>query len=220
MRNVKRGVEPHGELREELKKLLSKHLVTARRGIDEIWGEVARKSRQHEGEHAAVVAAAKNADRTMPKGRAMGPESPEAQLEVLEDLARDVHGDDEAARQAYLERIRDLPHVIESVDWAGNTFLDIKHLPGKVIIRLNTRHRFYREMWEPLKAISDSDASAVTGAEAVQAARRSIEALTLLLIAYGKAESMDENPGERYGDLTSYWGQFLSTLMTKVKGVI
>ena len=60
----------------------------------------------------------------------------------------------------------------------------------------------------------------VSGADAVKAARRTIEALTLLLIAYGKAESMHENPHDQYGELRSFWGQFLSSLMGKVKDVI
>ncbi len=53
-----------------------------------------------------------------------------------------------------------------------------------------------------------------------ESAKRTIEALTLLIIAYGKAESMDENPRERYGDLRIYWGQFSESLMGKVKDII
>jgi hypothetical protein len=99
-------------------------------------------------------------------------------------------------------------------------FIDIEHLNGQVIIRLNTRHRFYREMWEPIRSIAQRTPGGVSGDEAVRAAKRTIEALTLLLIAYGKAESMDENPRERYGDLRSYWGQFADSLMGKVKDVM
>ena len=41
-----------------------------------------------------------------------------------------------------------------------------------------------------------------------------------MLVAYGKAESMNENPHEQYGELRSYWGMFLDSLMGKVKDVI
>jgi hypothetical protein len=75
-------------------------------------------------------------------------------------------------------------------------------------------------VWQPLKSISELDAGAVSAGEAISICKRAIEALTLLMIAYGKAESMDENPDEKYRDLTTYWGQFLNTLMTKVKNVI
>jgi len=118
-----------------------------------------------------------------------------------------------------LNRIKDLPFVVESVDFPGTNFIDVQHLSGKVIIRLNTRHRFYREMWEPLKAVADRAAGGASDDEAVRVARRTIEALSSLLIAYGKAESMDEKPHEQYGDLRSYWGQFLDTLLGKVKNV-
>jgi len=221
VRNVKRGVEPHGELRDKIRVLLSRHLRLARKAIEEAWGKASREDQQHLGEHAGVAAAAKEADRVMPKGRATGPESEQEQQQILDDLASDVvKGDDEKAKQDYLRKIEDQPFVIESVDWAGPTFIDIKHLPGKVIIRLNTRHRFYREMWEPLKSIAQRDAGSVSGEEAVKACRRTIEALTLLLIAFGKAESMDDNPDEKYSDLTHFWGQFLDTLLCKVKGII
>ena len=89
-----------------------------------------------------------------------------------------------------------------------------------MIIRLNTRHRFYRELWEPIQQIAQLDPGTVSGDQAVRAARRTIEALTLLVIAYGKAESMDDNPRGHFTDLRSYWGQFLDTLLGKVKGVV
>ena len=41
-----------------------------------------------------------------------------------------------------------------------------------------------------------------------------------MLIAYGKSESMDADPRESYGDLRMYWGQFLDSLMSKVKNVV
>ncbi len=221
VRNVKRGVEPHGELREKLRKLLEKHIKSARVMIQEAWGKAAADERDNFGEHAAVTTAAKEVNRVMPKGRAAGPASKEEEEQILDDLAADVVGrGDEAEKQKYLENIKDLPFVVESVDSPGKMFIDVKHISNKVIIRLNTRHRFYREMWEPLREIAQRDAGSVSGDDAVKAARRTIEALTLLLIAYGKAESMDSDPVERYSDLTSYWGQFLDTMMTKVKGVI
>jgi hypothetical protein len=60
----------------------------------------------------------------------------------------------------------------------------------------------------------------VSGDEAVRTARRTIEALTLMVIAYGRAESQDDNPHERYMELRNYWGQFLDSLMGKVKDVL
>jgi hypothetical protein len=41
-----------------------------------------------------------------------------------------------------------------------------------------------------------------------------------MVIAYGRAESQDDNPHERYMELRNYWGQFLDSLMGKVKNVL
>ena len=74
IRNVKRGVEPHGELREKIRGILSKYVMTARKEIEEVWGAAAREDVATRGEHSSVLSAAKDADRTLPKGRAKGPD--------------------------------------------------------------------------------------------------------------------------------------------------
>ncbi|MDZ7966593.1 MAG: ATP-binding protein [Nostoc sp. DedSLP03] len=220
VRNVKRGVEPHDELRAKIFTLLKKYVREARAILDEIRGEFVRENQTHQGEHIPIVKATKKANRTLPKSRAKGPGDQIEQERIKRDLAKDVIGDDKKAQEEYLESIKDLPFVIESVDFPGNTFIDIQHLNGQVVIRLNTRHRFYREMWEPIRSIAERSPGGVSSDEAIRTAKRTIEALTLLIIAYGKAESMDENPRERYGDLRIYWGQFTESLMGKVKDII
>ena len=220
IRNVKRGVEPHGELRVKLRNLLKRHTVTARKLLDEAWGQIARESKDTDGENTEIVKEVQHADKTMPKGQASGPSTEEEADQILEDLAKDTgHAESEEEKKAYIESIKALPFVLESVDFPGNMFLDIKHLSGKVIIRVNTRHRFYRETWEPLRKIAQSGAGSISGEEAVQTARRASEALALMVFAYGKAQSMHEEPGI-YDDLTQYWGQFLDTLMGKIKDVL
>lgn len=220
VRNVKRGVEPHDELRTKIREILRKYIPEARHKLDELWGEAARKSEQHKGEHTPILQATKQVNKKLPKSRAKGPSDQEEQKRILEDLARDAVGSDESKQKEYQEQIKDLPFVIESIDFPGNTFIDIEHLNGQVFIRINTRHRFYREMWEPIRSIAERTPGSVSGDEAVRTARRTIEALTLLLIAYGKAESMNDRPRESYGDLRTLWGQFLESLMRDVKGVV
>lgn len=219
IRNVKRGVEPHGELRDRIRELLQRAVPQARKKIDEMWGEIARAEIENDGEHAAVIAAVKDVDLLMPKGRAEETAKPEDVDRVLSDLASDLGYDKEEDRREYLERIRSLPFVLESVSFPGNTFISTQHVRGQVIIRLNTRHPFYRDMWTPIRELAEREPGAVSGEEATHAARRALEALQLLVIAYAKAESMDVNPSERYDDLTMYWGQFLATLMNKIKDV-
>lgn len=220
VRNVKRGVEPHGELRAKMRKVLAKAIAEAREKLQQHWGEVERRSSEREGEHSTITTAVKEADRTMPKGRAKGPEEESEKRRAFEELAEDLGKTDEKEKQDYYEKVKDLPFVVESVSFPGTVFLDIQHIDGQVIIRLNTRHRFYRDLWEPLKQMAEAPAGIISGADAVRTANRTIEALSLLIVAYGKAESMHENPREQYGDLRGYWGQFLETLMGKVKNVL
>jgi hypothetical protein len=223
VRNVKRGVEPHGELRDKLRAILARYHNSAREEIENHWGAVAKKAKTHKGEHTQLEEAVKNADRTMPKSRAKGPESEKDRGLLIEDLLRDVGITEENEREKYLEKIKDLPFVVESVDYPGTSFIELQHLGGEVgqvIIRMNTRHRFYRDLWEPIRAIAEADASVISQEVAKQTARRTLEALSLLVVAYAKAESMHDSPDDQYRDLRSYWGQFLDTLLGKVKNVI
>ncbi|MFT3856568.1 MAG: ATP-binding protein [Aquabacterium sp.] len=220
IRNVKRGVEPHGELREKLRELLKKHIPTARKLIDDAWGEASRQQHEASGEHSAILGAVKDVNVTMPKPRVEPQPGTPGPEDALKELAEDAGFTKPEEQQKYIEDKRQLPFVIESVSFPGNIFLSTTHVADQVIIRLNTRHPFYREMWEPLKAISQRDPGTVSGDEAVKAARRSIEAMSLLLVAYGKAESMHPNPVDQYQDLTQFWGQFLGTLLNKVKDVL
>lgn len=220
VRHVKRGVEPVDDLRSEIRKRLEKYLPEARKQLDERWGQEARKDQQTTGEHTPIEDAVKDANRTLPKGRVQETPDEEEHEHALEDLASDVGKTDPDDKGEYIDRVRELPFVVESVDFPGSLFIDIQHFSNQVVIRLNTRHRFYRELWEPIKEIAELDPGLVSGEQAVNTARRTIEALSLLIVAYGKAESMDGNPNEHFGDLRMFWGQFLDTLLGKVKDVV
>lgn len=218
VRNVKRGVEPHGELRDKLRDVLKKYLPQARKKLDERWGLEARREREHTGEHGAILEAVADVDRILPGSHL--PPAPEQDLvKELKDLAKDTgHDNSEEELKSYVDRMKELPFVLQSVEYPGKQFIDVRLLGNKVIIRLNTRHRFYREMWQPLREISEMDAGAVSGDDAVKAARRAVEGLTLMVVAYGKALSMTSKPDE-YDDLTDDWGRFIDTLMGKIKDV-
>ena len=219
VRNVKRGVEPHGELRDKLREWLKIYLVQARKKLTDRWDEMNKKDKGRHGEHNPVVSVAAEVDSLMPGSRLPPAADDELQNE-LEDLARDTgHDHSSEEREDYIERVRSLPYVLESVDFPGKQFIDVRLFGNKIFIRLNTRHRFYRELWQPLTQIAYMDAGAVSGDDAVRASRRAVEGLTLMVIAYGKAMSMSTNPNE-FDDFTADWGRFIDTLMGKVKDVI
>ncbi len=220
VRNVKRGVEPHEELRTEIRKLLHRYIPLARKKLNDFWGEAARASQEHEGEYFAILTKVDRVNRTLPKSRVRGPDREDEERQILEDLANDVGKTDEQERQEYLAQIREMPYVFEPVNFPGTNFIDIEHLSRQTIIRLNTRHRFYREVWSPIREIADALPGTVSEMQASQLARRTIDALTLCITAYAKAESMHEYPSTEYKDLRTYWGQFLDTLLNRIRDTV
>lgn len=218
VRNVKRGVEPHGELRNRLRELLRRYIPAARQRIEDVWGHRAREEQETTGKHDAITSAVKAVVKLLPASRVEAvPE--EEQEQELEQLADDLGIEEEDARQRFVEEKKDLPVIFESVNFPGTNFLDLRHLGEQVIIRLNTRHRFYRELWEPISEVALSP-NPPSPEEAARLARRTIEALSLLLIAYAKAETMHPDPHGQYDDLRNYWGHFLDTLLGKIKNTI
>lgn len=218
VRNVKRGVEPHGDLRALLRAQLAKWIPQAREILQNMWGEATRKSQEADGEHDQLLQQVKKADRTLPKSKAAGP-GPDAERKILEQLAKDMGHDKPDDQTKYLKKISDLPFVVETVDFPGMSFIDIQHLSHQIIVRLNVRHPFYQELWQPIRAIADAPPGSVSGDEATRTARRTMEALALLIIAYAKAESMDPDPS-KFMELRDQWGMFLRSLMGKVKDVL
>ena len=217
VRNVKRGVEPHGDLRTIIRTQLKKWIPQARDEIQNLWGAAARKTQEADGEHADLLEAVRKIDRTLPKGK-IRPE-PDREDEILNKLAEDTGHVEPDAKAAYLNRIAELPYVVETVDFPGMSFIDIQHLSHQIIVRLNLRHPFYQELWKPISDIASAPSGSVSGDEATRTARRTKEALTLLVIAYAKAESMDADPAS-FVELRDDWGKFLRSLMGKIKDVL
>lgn len=173
VRNVKRGVEPHGELRARIRDVLRRYIKTTRQKIQERWGAVENLDKGRTGKFGPTMDRVKEADAKMPKGPRHDVD-PEKERQAFADLARDTGHESEDDKKAYLERIRSLPFVLETVDFPGKQFIDVQHIGDKVIIRLNTRHRFYRELWSPLERIAEMSPGSVSGEDATASARRAV----------------------------------------------
>ncbi|MEU3077079.1 ATP-binding protein [Streptomyces laurentii] len=219
VRNVKRGAVPADELRKTLDTIAKSVIPKAREEIQRVWGVEARKDAVKSGENAPIARAVREADRTMPKSRVKHVPTPEQREKEYEYLAKDAgRGSSQEEKEAYVQEIKDLPFVIETVDFPGDQLFQLTHLGDQTIIRLNERHGFYREMYEPLQVLAkDSTANASSTAAT---ARRAIEAIVLLLVAYAKAEAMHETPIDQYGELRKWWGGFTEQYLTKIKDVL
>ncbi|MFE1319063.1 ATP-binding protein [Kitasatospora phosalacinea] len=218
VRNVKRGAVPSDGLRRTLKNIANNVIPGVREEIDRIWGQADRETAKNSGEHNSLAHAIKAADRTMPKARAK-PNLTKAQVaREYDNLAKDAGRDkSEEEKAAYVQEIKELPFVIETVDIPGDDLFQLTHLEGQTIIRLNERHVFYQELYEPLRALSKEQ----NGLSEVPAtARRAVQAITLLLVAYAKAESMHETPVDQYKELRKWWGTFTDQYLTKISHIL
>ncbi|MFC5247362.1 ATP-binding protein [Streptomyces nigrescens] len=218
VRHVKRGAEPHAELRDQLRKELKKPLKTARKILAERWQEADRDGRKHLGEHRDVSDVASRKASELP-ALPVAPRVVTDPVQAFEDLARDVLGPAAQAEEKaeFIARERNRPFILKTVDVPGQEFIDITHLAGQQIVRLNARHRFYQDTWVPLTELVDAKPGTLGAEEIRRRAHRVLDALSLMLLAYARAEAMDPSSDARYGQLRGYWGMFLHTLMSTGK---
>jgi hypothetical protein len=205
------------KLRGELRKWLERPVKAARVQIRDHWTEVKTEDAQKkEKAHQEAIRAASEAakDKTSPEGQAGRTLSPEDErriiAEVLEDLGVDAGTDEAAGIHADIQE--DVFMVIDS-GWPGKEMIDIDHLNGRAIVRLNHRHPFMREVYDPLgQAESGTD---FTVGELKDLAREVKRGLDILILAYAKAENMHKDPTV-YDNLRSYWGQFTQDYLRKL----
>jgi hypothetical protein len=219
VRNVKRGAEPVSKLRNDLKKVLKKPIEAARRDIREYWGEVEQEERTATGdEHLPAHAAVDEFDQTAPSGKAKLDATQEEVRQALDEVLADMGLD--PADPASVEKAKWMKESFERraitiVDgqWPGKDLVDIRHLHGKAIVRVNNRHPFMSEIVVPLKTMAAKDADDLN-LEEVSALLKQIDiGIDLLLMAYAKAENMHADPDDAYGDLRSHWGLFTAGLI-------
>lgn len=209
VRHVKRGAEPVTKLREELKKFLKRPIEAARKEIRKVWKDTEtaelNKARQHQFAEEAV----QRAEISLPAGKGGLQLDTHKQEKLFEELFLDLGIDPkqnpEQAKEVR-ERIEELPITIIDANWPGKELFEITHLNGKATIRINHRHPFIQQVYDPLKDLASSDSSTVTAEEAIEIAKKAEIGLDILFMAYAKAENMSPNP-DMYDDLRSYWGQ-------------
>lgn len=219
VRNVKRGAVPVNKLREELRKWLERPVKHARTEIRRHWNEVETKDRAGTGtEHDAATDAVSRAEKTAPQGRAGQDVSEEQEQQVIDDVIADLQLDpqvDAEKAATVREKIRTSPISIVDLSWPGKELFEINHLNGKAILKLNHRHPFIRDVYDPLKKVAADGGEGLSPEEVIELARRTEAALDVLFLAYAKAENMHRDPSQ-FDDLRSYWGQFTQSYLKEL----
>ncbi|HAA31711.1 MAG TPA: ATP-binding protein [Cyanobacteria bacterium UBA8553] len=215
VRNVKKGAVPVDKLREEIKNWLDKPVRKARRDIRKDWGEVKKQKRSTSSNHTEAETVARTAQVTMPPGLAGATLTPADEQRLIEELLEDLHLTDEKdskAADAVRDRISKNPVTIEDIPWPGKELFEIEHLNNKVILKLNSRHLFYKEVLLPLKTWA-SQPDAVEVDDLSRITLRLSAVIDFIFMAYAKAENMHRDPENQYGDLRRDWSYFMNTYL-------
>jgi hypothetical protein len=219
VRNVKRGAEPVSKLREQIRKAIKKPIVQARRDIRAYWAEVESEQSAASGDqHLPAHEVVDSFEQTAPAGKANLDVTAEHVQQVLEELRHDMAASDpgviSSGQTDWIEESfekRDL--TIVDAQWAGKELLEIKHLSGKAIVKVNNRHPFIAEVVKPLRVMAKADPEDLDVSEVSSLLKTLKTALDLLFIAYAKAENMHNDPEDAYGTLRSHWGVFAHALV-------
>jgi Histidine kinase-, DNA gyrase B-, and HSP90-like ATPase len=218
VRNVKRGAEPVSKLREELRTWLSRPIISARKQIRSHWRQASVKDLNPEGRNDNVLDAIERAEQTAPKGQAGLDVTEERQEELISELLEDLNIDPEdGAGKA--DRIRQMiqEHPMTIVDgaWPGKELMEIDHLNNKAVVRLNHRHPFIRDIYDPLREAAGKLPGDQDAEDLFDLVQRTSNALDVLFLAYAKAENLHRDPTV-FDDLRSYWGQHTQAYMKEL----
>lgn len=130
------------------------------------------------------------------------------QQEIIDDLLEDVGvNNNQELANAIKQQIQERPIMLVDSSWPGKELFDITHLNGRAIVKINHRHPFIKEIYDPLKEVANNK-SELDAEEIVEIARKVETAIDVLFMAYAKAENLHSNPDDAYSDLRTQWGYF------------
>ena len=221
VRHIKRGVEPVKKLRDELKNVLTKPIKAARSRIRKLWDEVSEAKREEffnedlSGGRERSEETAKVSNASMPLGRSGETITPAEEQEILIQAAQDAGITNEEDQAKFVEQVQDSPiKAIEiSKGWIGKGLLEIEHLNKTLLIKINQRHPFIKDVYLPLKEANLKGVSEMEPEYVSELIRKGIEGIDLLFFAYAKAESMHPDPESVYLELREDWGKFAATYL-------
>ncbi|WP_028648091.1 ATP-binding protein [Nocardiopsis sp. CNT312] len=215
VRHVKRGAEPVSKLRTQLREWLKAPVKQALRQVRAAWKEHETRQRLENGEHSGSMETAAKVAPSLPKGLAGRGATAAEEEKVVQETAADMglDADNDAPEIEKLrEQIKTKPITLLDGQWPGKEFLEIRHLNGKSVVKINHRHAFFDKVYAPLKKVADEGAEGLEHEELTDLALRAQAAIDLLFMGYARAEGMYEDP-ERFDDLRTYWGMFTEALL-------
>lgn len=222
VKHVKKGAEPIERLRNQIKKELQQPVMMLRDRIQETFRKTQQKETVKHGAHHEAEEAAAEYEKASPKGEGAA-KTKEEVAETIEKVASLVVESGAAGtrtKEDIKRRISERPFSIENASWPGREFINIEHLgASKAVITLNNRHLFYTEVYEPImRAAGYIDRQ--EGEELTKLSQEDVvrikNALDLLIVAYAKAEGMDESCKDCHERLRGQWGTHMYGMIKKL----
>ncbi len=198
VRYIKRGVEPIGSLKDQLKLTITDAVSELRKRIQSEWDKNEFDEGKKVGDYAKVEAAVDKAenDHTM-KGIIRGKNLTEEQENsiidsILKSLSSEKTTEDEKKqeRQERKESIKNKQMTLAPVNYPASILFEPEFLlGGKMVIKINVNHPFYQNFIIPLCGnLEDEDAVISNEKRAIR------DAIFLLFCSYARASAMHDEP--------------------------
>jgi hypothetical protein len=143
VRNVKKGAEPINGLRDKLRDIIFKTVVT----VQSCWNEQDAAQQRERGVHGeAEDIAAKTKDISPKPVAGQDTTEPEREQKIRVVAEAITKNEPEKAAEVAKE-ISERPMTIVPQNIAGNELFEIEHLGSTALVKLNMRHPFYREVY-------------------------------------------------------------------------
>ncbi len=223
VRNVKRGARPTLDLSDKINEKIDDVIKFCRKEIKSYWKEVDAKEKNEKGVHNKsedlVAKAEQKSKPSVEAGKGLSEKEKEEKLKEVIDEGG-FNDDEKETLKKKVSVEKNLPISITSKAMSGSEFMETDHMgDGKIILTFNRSHPFFSDIYSKLENLEES-----SDPDIAETALQIRSAVDLLLMAYGRAESMIEQSSEEieeaFSELRSYWGiqlrKYLSAL-TKEK---
>lgn len=225
VRYIKRGAQPVSSVRDKIRDRITDAIMDLREDIREHWADERREeSSETDAFTEAEEAMADVEDKLPASQRSSGQDGDDAdeKIDDLVDEDETTDDEDESAKEKRKEEIKDKPYAIVPVKTVQSVFFEPEFLPGKIVIKLNTEHPFYKQVFAPLcgniAAVEEGDELRhfVDDGE-TEKQRLARKALLLLLFSHSKAESMfnDKELTSTFENLRTWWGTTLGSALSE-----
>lgn len=216
VRFIKRGAQPVPFLRDKIRAIISPAVEGLRGQIQNDFKEKVLEKAKASDHFSDIVSIMAEADKKQPKGKLGSNVTLEEQEKEIERIVREQKSDDSKTPEEKKNEIKERPYSIVPVSYPETFLFETVHMIGKVVVKLNVNHPFYKDVFEPLcgsidEMDEDSDSDKGTLTDEQRIIRQSF---MLLLLSYAKAESFFENlDPDVLTNLRTQWGIALANVL-------